>query len=305
MSVTAKRLTTLLRGGAGVYTPTLTYGAELLTNGSLTAWTGSTPDGWTKLNDNGTTAVISQTASGGGAGSGSATYNNNTSAVSLALDQTVFTLGDWYEVAGEMTAYTGGRLDPTYSGGSLVTPPLSSVRAVRQLDRASNTSLRLQSGGALNRLFTIDNWSVKKLTIPTERTAASADMDVTALYTLPASPLAGDRVFLLGRISSFSSGNYWATILEYTGSQWNVTLYSVASHTRTQQKTATNVGTTNGVRFYALGTTIRMYTTSTGGASWTQRDTDLTSATYQSSTGYNMIAGSQFTPGALAATVAV
>jgi hypothetical protein len=111
-------------------------------------------------------------------------------------------------------------------------------------------------------------------------------------------------VWLPARISSFSSGNYWLVYLEYSGTQWNVYLYSVASHTRTQQKTASNVGTTNGLRFYALGTTIRMYTTANSGTNWTQRGTDLTSSTYQSSVGYNAIYGSQFTPGALAYTAA-
>ncbi|MBK9751858.1 MAG: hypothetical protein IPO91_34540 [Chloroflexi bacterium] len=112
------------------------------------------------------------------------------------------------------------------------------------------------------------------------------------MYTLPVTPLADDRVFLLGRISSFSSGNYWRVMLEYTGSQWNVTLYSVASHTRTQQKTASNVGSTNGLRFYANGTTIRMYTTADSGAN---------SSTYQTATGCNAFAGSEVTLGALSA----
>ena len=94
-------------------------------------------------------------------------------------------------------------------------------------------------------------------------------------------------------------------MLEYSGSQWNVFLYSVASHTRTQQKTVLNVGSTNGLRFYASGTTIRMYTTADGGGSWTQRDTDLTSSTYQTATGYNAFAGSEFTPGLLRYTAAV
>jgi len=287
-------------GGAAVFIPTQSFGDELLVNGDFS--NGLT--GWTKLNDNGTTATISETAANGSAGTGAATYNNNTSAVSLALEQEVLTAGDWYEIAGEMTAYTGGRLDITYSGAGVALPSLQSVRAVRQVDRASATKFRPQTGGALPRLYTVDNFSIKKLTMNTELTAPSADMDVRLLYTLPASPRAGDRVFLPARISSFSSGNYWLVMLEYSGSQWNVFLYSVASHTRTQQKTISNVGSTNGLRFYASGTTIRMYTSEDSGANWTQRDTDLTSSTYQTATGYNAFAGSQFTLGALSAAAA-
>jgi len=174
------------------------------------------------------------------AGTGAATWNNSGSAVFVLLRQTVYTAGKWYETRGSMTAYTGGRMD-IVSGGAVPVSPLSSVRSVRRVERAVGTDLTLQPGGALPRLFTSDDWGVKELTIPAEQTAPSADMDITFLYTLPVTPLADDRVFLLGRISSFSSGNYWLVRLEYTGSQWNVTLYSVASHTRTQQKTASNV----------------------------------------------------------------
>ena len=285
---------------SGLFIPTQSYGAELLTNGDFS----NGLNGWTKLNDNGTTATITETAADGGAGTGAATYSNSSSAVSLAIEQDVMTAGDWYEIAGEMTAYTGGRLDITYSGSGVALPALQSVRAVRQLDRASNTKFRLRTGGALPRLFTVDNFSIKKLTMNAELTAPSADMDVRLLYTLPASPRAGDRVFLPARISSFSSGNYWLVMLEYSGSQWNVFLYSVASHTRTQQKTVSNVGSTNGLRFVASGTTIRMYTTADSGANWTQRDTDLTSSTYQTATGYNAFAGSPFTLGALSGVAA-
>ncbi len=289
------------RGGNTAIIPAQSFGAELLTNGDFST---AALSGWTKLNDNGSTATISETAAGGGAGSGAATYNNNTSAVSLALEQDVMTIGDWYEIAGEMTAYTGGRLDITYSGAGVALPSLSSVRAVRQVDRATASKFRPQTGGALPRLFTVDNFSIKKLTMNAEQTAPSADMDVQLLYTLPASPRAGDRVFLPARISSFSSGNYWLVMLEYSGSQWNVFLYSVASHTRTQQKTISNVGNTNGLRFWASGTTIRMYTTADGGSNWTQRDTDLTSSTYQTATGYNGFAGSAFTLGLLSGVAA-
>lgn len=302
----ALKVATVLRGGgAGVYTPTLTYGAELLTNGNFSAWTGDNPDGWTVVNESGSDPMVTQVASGGGAGSGAARLYAST-AINIAIQQAgIATVGNYYETAINVTAFTGGRLDPVYTAtASFLTPTATSVRNVRAVSRAAATGISLQMGGSAPRDLVVDSVSFKALTLSPEKTAPAANMDVTFLYTLPASPLAGDSVWLPARISSFSSGNYWLVFLEYTGSQWNVYLYSVTSHARTQQKTASNVGTTNGLRFYANGTTIRMYTTANGGGSWTQRDTDLTSSTYQSSTGYNVIAGSQFTPGALAATVA-
>ena len=295
MSRTAKLLITTLSGGVAEPTSWAadqSFGANLLTNGDFSS--GLT--GWTKINDNGTTATVIETAANGGAGTGAATYNNNTTPVTLALEQAAFAVGDWYEVAGEMTAFTSGRLDIGYSGSGAVIPSLSSVRAARQVERATAANLRPQTGGATPRIYTVDNFSVKRLTVGTQRTAPAADMDIQVFYTLPASPLAGDRVFLFGRISSFSSGNYWLVLLEYTGSAWNINLYAVASHARgSALKSASGVGTTNGIRFYANGDTVRMYTTSDAGDNWTQRGTDLTSATYNTATDFNVIAGSQFT----------
>ena len=292
--------------GSGVFIPTNAYGAELLTNGDFSAWTGGDPTGWTVVGESGSDPAISESAPGGGAGNGAAKWNMTATGTALQLRQTVYNTGDYYETAGSMTAYTSGRLDIVYGAtGGTPLPALSSARAVRLLNRAADPELRMQTGGATPRVWTIDDFSVKKLTPSTQKTAASADMDVIALYTLPASPVAGDSFWLVGRISSFSSGNYWLVYLDYTGTQWNVTLYSVASHTRTSQKSATNVGTTNALRFYANGTTIRIYTSSNSGTNWTQRDTDLTSATYQTATDYNVLAGSQFTLGALSATVSV
>jgi hypothetical protein len=124
-------------------------------------------------------------------------------------------------------------------------------------------------------------------------------MQINFLYTLPASPVAGEDVWLLLRISDFGGGNYWLAWLRYTGSQWDVNLYSVASHTRSSVAAATNVGTTNGLRVTMNGDQVSLWTTANGGANWTQRDTTKTNTTYQTATGVNVIHASTFTPGQL------
>ncbi len=283
---------------------TQTWSAELLTNGSLSAWTGGVPDGWNKVNDNGSTATITETARNGSAGTGAATHSNSGSAIFVNIRQTVYTVGDYYEISGEMTAYTGGRMDITFSGSGGFS--LSAARAAQFLGRAIGTELVLQPGGALPRLFTSDDWGVRRLTPNAELTAPSANMDVATFYTVPNTPLQNHAVWLLGRVSSFSSGNYFLWLLEHNGTQWNVNLYAVSAHTRgSALVTVSNVGTTNGMRFYANGNTIRVYTTANGGGLWTQRGSDITNSTYNTAQGVNALLSSAFTLGQLTYVQAV
>ncbi len=282
---------------SGLFIPTQSLGAEILTNGDFS--NGIT--GWTLAANSGSDPTITATAADGSAGTGGAKYFAS-AATFVQLRQSVGSVGTYYQSEAECTAYTAGTVDLLWQGTTpFLTSSVTGLGVVRGISRCSAAEVRPQAGGAAINLV-LNYVSVKPITLNAERTAASADMDIRFLYTLPASPVKGDQLWLLGRISSFSSGNYWLVLLEYTGSQWNVTLYSVASHTRTSRKSAANVGLTNGLRFVASGTTIRMYTTADGGTNWTQRGTDLTSSTYEAATGYNvMYVSPQVTPGALSA----
>lgn len=295
-------LMTMLRNGGSdpnVVVPAQSIGSEILTNGDFSNGITS----WTLAANSGSDPTITATAADGSAGTGGAKYFAS-AATFVQLRQAVGSVGTYYESAAACTAYTAGSVDVLWLGSTpFLTPSITGLGTVRGISRCSQAEVRPQAGGAAINLV-LDYLSVKPITLNTERVAPNANMDISYLFTLPASPVKGDSVWLLGRISSFSSGNYWLVFLEYTGTQWNVTLYSVASHTRTSQKSASNVGAVNGLRFYANGTTIRMYTTANGGANWTQRGTDLTSSTYQSATGYNVIYGSQVTPGLLRYTAA-
>lgn len=69
------QLLTVMRGGAATaYPPAQSFGAELLVNGDFSDGSGTFPNGWTKTNDNGTNATITETAANGSAGTGAATF---------------------------------------------------------------------------------------------------------------------------------------------------------------------------------------------------------------------------------------
>lgn len=143
-----------------------------------------------------------------------------------------------------------------------------------------------------------DNLEYRLITLNTQLTAPSANMQITQHYTLPASPRAADTVWLMPRISDFTAGNYWLAWLRYTGSQWDINLYSVATHTRTSRIAATNIGSTNGIRVNVLGDNWALQTTTDGGETWTTRGTH-TNSLYNTATGYNSIWSSGFTIGNL------
>ncbi len=112
------------------------------------------------------------------------------------------------------------------------------------------------------------------------------------------------QIDIMLRISDFSAGNYWIAVLEYTGAQWDITLFSVATHTRTSRIAATNIGATNGIRINANGSNWTLQTTADGGANWTSRGT-VSNATYNTATGVNVLWTSGFTAGNLAYEAAV
>lgn len=288
-------MTTLRNGGSDPYTsiPAQTLGAELLVNGDFSDGTGTFPNGFTyALGTSGGDPGISQTAANGGAGAGSAKFTQSAAVENTpALTQTIFTVGDYYEAAAEMTQRTSGTL--TYRiGGNAQT--LSAVGTAVLMARADSTGYLVRANNNPSS-WVGDNLSAKKITPSTQKTAPSANQKITGLYTLPGSPRKGEAVWLMPRISNFSSGNYWVAVLTYTGSQWNINLYSVAAHTRTSRISATNIGTTNGIYVNMNGDSVSLYTTANGGSSWTQQGSTITNATYNIAVDYNMMATSLVT----------
>lgn len=294
---TSTKLATLLSRGSDPYTstPTQAFGANLLTNGNFSDGTGTFPNGFTyALGTSGGDPGVSNSAANGGAGTGSAKFTQSAAVENTpALTQTIFTVGDYYEAAAEMTQRTSGTL--TYRiGGNAQT--LSAVGTAVLMARADTTGFLIRANSNPSA-WVCDNLSAKKITPNTEKVAPSANMKITQRYTLPGSPRKGEEVWLMPRISSFSSGNYWIAVLTYTGSQWNISLNSVASHSRTSRTSATDIGTTSGIYVNCNGDSLSLFTYD--GATWTQRGSTVTNATYNTATGYNVMATSLVTLGAL------
>ncbi len=296
----AKLVSLVVRSGGGdpnVSTPAQRLGANLITNGDFSDGSGTFPNGFTYLlGTSGGDPGVSQSAADGSAGTGAAKFTmSGVTANTPALSQTIFTAGDYYEAAAEMTQRTGGEFQ--YRVGTTQ----QSMTAVGQsviMVRADGTGY-LARANSHPSSFVMDNLTAKKITPSPQKTAPSANQKITALYTLPGSPRKGEEVWLLLRISSFSSGNYWIAVLTYTGSAWNISLSSVASHTRTSRTSATGIGTTNGIQVNANGDTLKLYTTADGGGSWTQRGSDVTNSTYNTAVDYNVMATSLVTLGTL------
>lgn len=274
------------------------YGPWLVTNPDLDNWFGGAPANWTKANDNGTTATITETAPDGTAGTGAATFSNTGSAIFVNLTQDIgLAANDWMESELDMTAFTGGRLDVSASGSAAIIDS-NTVSNRSQLERsASGPNITMQVGGSLPRLFTVSRINSRKLIPNVELIAPSENMRITALFTTPGSPKRGYRVLLPIRISSFSSGNYLLALYEYT-TQWNINFYTVAGHARgAAVASASNIGAIDGMRVNCNGNSVTMETLS--GSTWTQRGITMTIATYNTAKGVNLLAGSAFTLGNL------
>jgi hypothetical protein len=279
-------------------TPAQTLGAELLTNGNFASWTTDNPDSWSITGEVASDPMITQVAPGGGAGTGAARIVSSATAAQPAMSQSVMVAGSYYEFSLNIDTRVSGSVrmfDVTNATLGFIG---SSTGIKRVIGRAVSATVRIR-GETTPVDVTVDDASVKLLTLNPQLTAPSANMRLDLFYTLPVSPVQGDQVWVLPRISDFSSGNYWLALLEYTGTQWNVTLFSVASHTRTSHTSAGNIGTTNGIRINCNGDTLKLYTTANSGGLWTQHGSDVTNSTYNTATSVNALWVSTITPGNL------
>lgn len=218
-----------------------------------------------------------------------------------AARQDVLSVGAFYQTAG--VGRGNGASAPLVSGGGQrVFTGTSSTdwQGYTFINRAASAVVDLWSLISSSPNYVdFDAMSVKTITLNAQLTAPSANMRLDEFYTLPASPVVGSQMWLLPRISDFAAGNYWTAKLVYTGAQWNIDLYSVATHTATSRIAATAIGATDGVRVNLNGDQISLWTTANSGTNWTQRGSTITNSTYQTATGVNALWTSDFTPGQL------
>jgi hypothetical protein len=283
--------------------PAQSIGATLLANGSME--TGNPPTGWGAQGSATLSAAADERTSGAGAQSLSAVRGSTNVLASKSYTPAtgdLLLLSAWRKsvdgVAGAGLGASAGStgVELWFTGYSL----LSSWNAAQTIIRAPATTLyavlAVQAGGGNEARF--DDYKAEVITRNAQLVAPSADMQIDVRFTLPVSAFEGTQVWVTPRISDFSSGNYWLALLVYTGGQWNITLYSVASHTRTSRTSASNIGTTNGVRINMNGNSISLYTTTDAFTTApTQRGSTVTNSLYNSATGVNVLATPDVTPG--------
>lgn len=272
--------------------PVQSLGAELLTDGNMeavgtaayTVGFGANISKDTTVFNSGTQSLKMERTAGG-----SNVYIGVTTSAGDYCEAVAFGRGDGTNF---VNLANGASSTPFMYFGTGTT-----FRQGRALYRAANSNLYFQFGNTNGNLVWLDDLSVKKLTANAQLTAPSANMRITQYYTLPGSPEINTSVWVMPRISDFAAGNYWLALLEYAG-QWNITLFSVATHTRTSRIAAVNIGTTNGLRVTADGDDWTLETTANGGTNWTSRGT-VSNNTYNAATGVNVLWASSFTIGNL------
>lgn len=295
---TSTKLATLLSRGGDPYTvtPTQTVGSELLVNGDFSDGTGTFPNGWT-VEGSGSGNSVTNTNPDGSAGSGAARMVGAGTARIRIRQNSKLTVGQTYFNEWDMSAYSSGAF--TYQDGANYTAALggSAARVARGLLQAGNVDILIQSNTSPAQDATVNYASCKPITLNPEMTVPSANMKMTTLFSLPASPRVGDQVRLSVRASNYSAGNHLYAWLWYNlSSVWEVRLYSVASYALTQLIGAvTSLGTVNGLRVNCNGNSISMFTTTDSGSNWTQRGSTVTHSTYNTATKANVIWTPDFT----------
>jgi len=220
--------------------------------------------------------------------------------VPYASSANILTIGDYIDVTGSCRG-DGSLAWPLIATGSAVIGLFSGTTSAtwqpyRALTRTDAVNILYEARASVTGYCDHDAVLIRIITPNTQLVAPSANMRITQAITLPVSPLPGTAVWLRTRIDS--AGNWWETILIYTGSQWNITTYSVATYTRTSRLAATNIGAVTHVRLNMNADAISLYT-STDGVDFTQRDTTKTNNTYQTATGVNVLHTSDVTLGSL------
>jgi hypothetical protein len=225
-----------------------------------------------------------------------------------AQQNNILTIGGWFETSGWNRS--DGTVVPTLTslGGPnvFITLPISANwQNYRTFSRAVGDDLVLRGvGGSDANWLEWDDLSTTALTLNAQLIAPSANMRLDFKYTLPVSPIVGSQVWILPRISDFAGGNNWRGVIQYTGAQWNINLYTVAANVATSRVSAVNVGTTNGMRVNMNADSISLYITANG-TDWTQIGTTITNDTYKTAVGVNALWTSDVTPGQLIYAAAV
>lgn len=270
---------------------TQSIGSNLVTNPSFTAWGGANaPTGYTVNQGVGppdpelTQVDSGQTHGGTNVSGGSANFFSTGATGRPLASQAVRSSGLVYESEVVVSARSAGSLD--IAG---LTNTVSTVGTFRRLIRAVNTSFSVSLSSSGN--ITVDSVSDRLVTLNTIYPAASTDMDARLGFTLPVSPIAGQRIVLGYRIPDAETSpltNGWVAYLQRNDSNnaWDFRLDSVVTGTATNRINVTGVGTPNAVRVVTSGNDHSAYTGTLGvdSETWTQRGAMVTNTAHNTAT---------------------
>ncbi|MFA4973824.1 MAG: hypothetical protein WC683_14525 [bacterium] len=285
---------------------TQSLGAELLTNPDFSAWTDDNPDGWTVLYESGgnpeaTERDPDQTHADAKTVGGALNLYNTTGANVPRVQQTVLTVGHWYEVDQFVTAWAVGYLQvfisPWYR-------QYNEARHARDIMRSDTTAAVILISGLLGDA-TIDSISAKRITLNAQQTMP-ADAIIDFTYALPVSPVAGDTINVFYRISGASleaAYTCWRAYIRRNdaNTNWDFRLDSVSAGTATNRINATYVGDVIGIRVQCAGSLHDFWTT-VNGTDWTKRGAQINVSHNDTQTGVNTVYSSQATPTKLTVT---
>lgn len=295
-----------LGGGAALIITTFTQalGAELVTNGNFSAWTGDNPNSWEVTGESGADPMVTQVGPGGAVGTGLARfYSSATNNRPYILQRNVMTANLWYEIAILLDTVTAGIV--RYGHASNKQPVIESAAGytgtIRKLGWAD------PNGGGLMVIIpqttaphdiVIDNASAKRITLNAQQTV-KADNTLEFTFTLPVAPAAGDTINLFYRISNASleiAHSAWRAYLQRNSANnaWDFRLDSVSTGTHTNRINVTGVGDATGIRVICEGTKHNCYTYD--GATWTQRGAEVSVSHNDTATGLNTVYCSGTTP---------
>lgn len=287
---------------------TQSLGAELLTNGDFSAWTGDNPDGWSVSGESGTDPEVTERdPNQGHAGVktiGGAANFYRTAAGTISIGQTVCTVNHWYETRYEQTNRVVGEIVSVLPFGFIGWGGNANV-VRRYIGRANNTSYSLYNAASAIDI-TLDNVSLKRVILNAQQEMPSADAEIVFRFTPPASPAALDRILVLYRISDASleaAYSCWQAYLyrNTANTDWDFRLDSVSAGTATNRIAVTGVGNAVGIRVQCAGTLHDCWTTANG-VDWTKRGAQINVSHNDTQTGVNTVYSSQATPTKLTVT---
>lgn len=234
-------------GGSGeLADPVPVAGAELLTNGDFSAWSGDNPTGWTLSGAESGTVYVSEAA-------GAARIVSDGS--NFGIYQSVLSNHTWYRVQLDIVSITGS-IQIVQVGTvqfALWSNPGSAMVTARTAGVA--TGLGIYRGSATDA--TVDNASCKLLSLASllsTRTYASADCDLSAAVTRTSGTQAG----LCARLDSASSpANF---IIAYLDGAGNVKVDKCVGGTYTNVISgAITYGSTKRLRLVCSGNSVSAY----------------------------------------------